>query len=222
MGVSPGSVRHELSRARLLPSVTRILASLTRKEAQMPPKSFGLNVARKRCLWNKIDKSKLSENSFWNQAKKNSSLQLVGVDIDKDEVASLFTFPLNKTLSAPTNEVASNSKKPASKQKVQLTNIRRRTVNERKEFIAFRPNFERNGKDPNAVFINADRVEKIESSPFFEVEYAESCKVSGVLLPVSLRIAVMFSQQNFLSSLFHLDAQGWFFVCLLCCCANFA
>jgi len=127
---------------------------------------------------------------------------LSSVDLDKDEVASLFPSPLNYTPSAPPNEVASNAKKPIPKQNVQLINRRCGTVNEPKEFIAIHP-----------IFINADRVEKIESNTPFEVEYAESCKVSGALLPVSLHIAITSPQQPFLYYLFYLDAKVGFLVC---------
>ena len=180
MGISPHLGRRALSRARLLPSVSCILASLTR-----------------------------------------TIHALASVDLDKEEVASLFTSPLNNTPSAPPNEVASNAKKPTPKQNVQLINRRCGTVNEPKEFIAFHPNFERNGKEPNSIFINADRVEKIESNTPFEVEYAESCKVSGALLPVSLHIAITSPQQPFLYSLFYLDAQGWSFLFVVLLLLNY-
>ncbi|KAL7530961.1 hypothetical protein ACHAXR_003771, partial [Thalassiosira sp. AJA248-18] len=94
------------------------------KDAQKPSKPKGPKVARKRLHWNKIDESKLHENSFWNQAQ--SSVQLVGLDVDNEEFASLFTSPLNKS-AAPKKDSSSNAKKPlSSKQKVQLIDARRR------------------------------------------------------------------------------------------------
>ena len=94
------------------------------KAAQEPSKPKGPKVARKRLHWNKIDESTLHEDSFWNQAK-DQSLQLVGLDIDNEEFASLFTSSLNKA-AAPKKEAASSSKKSSSKQKVQLIDSRRR------------------------------------------------------------------------------------------------
>jgi len=95
------------------------------KDARKPAKPKGPKVARKRLHWNKIDESKLHEKSFWNQAKDQSSLQLVGLDIDNEEFASLFTSSLNKA-AAPKKETASDAKKRSSKQKVQLIDGRRR------------------------------------------------------------------------------------------------
>jgi hypothetical protein len=83
-------------------------------------------VARKRLHWNKIDESKLNQQSFWNQAKEeHASLQLVGLDNDNDEFASLFTSPVTKS-AAPKKENASDVKKLTRKQKVQLIDGRRR------------------------------------------------------------------------------------------------
>ena len=46
---------------------------------------------RKRLHWNEIDESKLKAQSFWSQVKNESpSLQLVGLDIENEEFASLF------------------------------------------------------------------------------------------------------------------------------------
>lgn len=93
------------------------------KEAKkQPAKPKGPKVARKRLHWNKIDESKLSENSFWNQAK-DESLQLVGLDFDNEEFASLFTSEVGKKPVTPKKE---ESKKTSSKQKVQLIDGRRR------------------------------------------------------------------------------------------------
>ena len=91
------------------------------KEAQKPTKPKGPKVARKRLHWNKIDESKLSANSFWNQAK-GESLQLEGLDFDNEEFASLFTSEVGKK---PAKK--EETKKPlSSKQKVQLIDGRRR------------------------------------------------------------------------------------------------
>ena len=67
-----------------------------------------------------IGEPKLAENSLWDQATKQSSIQLDGVDIDKEEVASLIS-PLNKSQGA-----ASAESQPSSNQKVQLIDGRRR------------------------------------------------------------------------------------------------
>ena len=89
---------------------------------KQPAKPKGPKVARKRLHWNKIDESKLSENSFWNQAK-DESLQLVGLDFDNEEFASLFTSEVGKKPVTPKKE---ETKKTSSKQKVQLIDGRRR------------------------------------------------------------------------------------------------
>ena len=74
----------------------------------------GPKVARKRLHWNKIDESKLNEKSFWNQAKdEHASLQLVGLDIDNEEFASLFTSQVNKT-AAPKKDPSADVKKSSS------------------------------------------------------------------------------------------------------------
>jgi len=91
-------------------------------EIKKPTKPKGPKVARKRLHWNKIDESKLSENSFWSQAKSDD-LKLVGLDIDNEEFASLFTSEVGKKAAAPKKE---ETKKPSSKQKVQLIDGRRR------------------------------------------------------------------------------------------------
>jgi len=97
--------------------------SSKQKEAKkQPAKPKGPKVARKRLHWNKIDESKLSENSFWNQAK-DESLQLVGLDFDNEEFASLFTSEVGKKPATPKKE---ETKKTSSKQKVQLIDGRRR------------------------------------------------------------------------------------------------
>lgn len=97
------------------------------KDAKKPEKSnAGPKVARKRLHWNKIDESKLNEKSFWNQAKgEHASLQLVGLDIDNEEFASLFTSQVNKS-AAPKKDVTADAKKSPGKQKVQLIDGRRR------------------------------------------------------------------------------------------------
>lgn len=91
-----------------------------KKPAKPKPK-----VARKRLHWNKIDESKLHEDSFWNQAKDQSSLQLKGLDIDNEEFASLFTSEVGKPV-AIKKDASADAKKPSSKQKVQLIDGRRR------------------------------------------------------------------------------------------------
>lgn len=93
----------------------------TKKEVT---KLKGGNVARKRIHWNKIDESKLSVDSFWNQAKEHSSLQLVGLDFDNEEFASLFTSPVKNHSNS--EKPAAAASKAASKQKVQLIDGRRR------------------------------------------------------------------------------------------------
>lgn len=92
------------------------------KVAPKPSQPKGPKVARKRLHWNKIDESKLHKDSFWSKAK-DSSLQLVGLDVDNEEFASLFTSSVSKT-AAPKKETA--TKKPLAKQKVQLIDSRRR------------------------------------------------------------------------------------------------
>lgn len=96
------------------------------KEEETPKitRPKGVNVARKRIHWNKIDESKLAIDSFWNQAKEHSSLQLVGLDFDNEEFASLFTSPV-KNHTNPEKSVSATSK-ATSKQKVQLIDGRRR------------------------------------------------------------------------------------------------
>lgn len=97
------------------------------EEKKQPVKANnGPKVARKRLHWNKIDESKLNEKSFWNQAKgEHASLQLVGLDIDNEEFASLFTSQVNKS-AAPKKDPAAEAKKSPGKQKVQLIDGRRR------------------------------------------------------------------------------------------------
>ena len=94
------------------------------EETQKDSKPKGGNVARKRIHWNKIDESKLSVDSFWNQAKEHSSLQLVGLDFDNEEFASLFTSPVKHHTNP--EKSASVTPKATSKQKVQLIDGRRR------------------------------------------------------------------------------------------------
>jgi hypothetical protein len=96
------------------------------KEAPTTPKKTkGSTIVRKRLHWNKIDESKLAENSFWNQAKDQTSFQLAGLDIDNEEFASLFTSSPNKK-PLTTSNAAPDAKKPKSNQKVQLIDGRRR------------------------------------------------------------------------------------------------
>ena len=97
----------------------------TKETPTTPKKIKGSTIVRKRLHWNKIDESKLSENSFWNQAKDQASIQLAGLDIDNEEFASLFTSSPNKKALVTTN-AAPDAKKPKSNQKVQLIDGRRR------------------------------------------------------------------------------------------------
>lgn len=96
------------------------------KEAKPTKINNDPKVARKRLHWNKIDESKLNEKSFWNQAKdEHASLQLVGLDIDNEEFAALFTSSVNKS-AAPKKAKESDANKPIGKQKIQLIDGRRR------------------------------------------------------------------------------------------------
>lgn len=133
MGIPPGAVQNALKKEGKDPNIINLDPEKSLASQQKPKAKAGQKpvqpkpkVARKRLHWNKIDESKLSENSFWNQAKDQSSLQLVGLDIDNEEFASLFTSPLNKKPVAPKKDAASDAKKPSSKQKVQLIDGRRR------------------------------------------------------------------------------------------------
>ena len=134
MGIPIVAIQHTLIKKGKDPNVINLepdkpLSSQQQpkpKEAQMHSKFIGPKVARKRLHWTEIDESKLSENSFWNQAKINSSLQLVGIDFNEEEFASLFNAVLNETPLAPPNEEVSDERKPAPKQKVQLIDSRRR------------------------------------------------------------------------------------------------
>jgi hypothetical protein len=134
MGIPMGAVQHALINEGKDPNIINLdpdkpLSSQQQpkpKEVQMHTKFIGPKVARKRLHWTEIDESKLTENSFWNQANKKSSVQLVGLDFSKEEFASLFTSPLNETQLAPPNDEASDENKPAPKQKVELIDRRRR------------------------------------------------------------------------------------------------
>lgn len=118
-GKDPNIVNMDPDKSLASQQQTKLSKAETPAKANNAPK-----VARKRLHWNKIDESKLHEKSFWNQAK-DQSLQLVGLDIDNEEFASLFTSPMNKA-AAPKKGAATDTKKPSSKQKVQLIDGRRR------------------------------------------------------------------------------------------------
>lgn len=133
MGIPMGAVRQAIQKEGKDPNIIDLdpekplsQQHTKSKDASKPrSKPSASKVARKRLHWNKIDESKLVENSFWNQAKDQASLKLVGLDFDNEEFASLFTTPVNKA-AAPKKEVASDAKKASSKQKVQLIDGRRR------------------------------------------------------------------------------------------------
>jgi hypothetical protein len=132
MGIPMGAVQNALKKDGKDPNIISLdpdkpLYSQQQSKAKAAPtpnKAIGPKVVRKRLHWNKIDESKLSENSFWNQAKEQS-LQLVGLDFDNEEFASLFTSSPMKSPSA-TPKDAPDAKKPKSNQKVQLIDGRRR------------------------------------------------------------------------------------------------
>jgi hypothetical protein len=134
MGTPMGAVQNAMKRDGKDPNVINLdpnktLASqqqTTAEVAKTSKKADGPKVVRKRLHWNKIDESKLAENSFWNQAKDKSSLQLVGLDFDNEEFASLFTSSQLKPPSATLKDESSEAKKPKSNQKVQLIDSRRR------------------------------------------------------------------------------------------------
>ena len=134
MGVPPPAVKQALQKEGKDPGVIDMDPKKPLSQKQSKPddvkKSSKIynasKVARKRLHWNKIDESKLNEKSFWNQAKdKHASLQLVGLDIDNEEFASLFTSQINKT-AAPKKDSVLDTKKSPGKQKVQLIDGRRR------------------------------------------------------------------------------------------------
>ena len=133
MGIPMGAVQNALKKEGKDPNINSLdtdkpLSSQQQskaKAAPTPKQATGPKVVRKRLHWNKIDESKLSENSFWNQAKEQSPLQLVGLDFDNEEFASLFTSSPMKSPSA-TPKDAPDAKKPKSNQKVQLIDGRRR------------------------------------------------------------------------------------------------
>jgi hypothetical protein len=133
MGIPVGAVQNALKKEGKDPEIInmdpeRPLSSQSKSEkseaSQPKKKPNEPKVARKRLHWNKIDESKLDASSFWNQAK-DQSLQLVGLDIDNEEFANLFTSPINKE-AAPQKETNPDTKKNSSKQKVQLIDSRRR------------------------------------------------------------------------------------------------
>mmetsp|Transcript_9298 Transcript_9298/g.18757 ORF Transcript_9298/g.18757 Transcript_9298/m.18757 type:complete len:1807 (+) Transcript_9298:262-5682(+) len=134
MGIPVGAVQNALKKEGKDPEIINMdparplsAQSKSKKTEVSQPKKEKLNppkVARKRLHWNKIDESKLDASSFWNQAK-DQSLQLVGLDIDNDEFANLFTAPINNE-AAPKKATKPDAKKNSSKQKVQLIDSRRR------------------------------------------------------------------------------------------------
>ncbi|KAL9178540.1 LOW QUALITY PROTEIN: hypothetical protein ACHAXT_001878 [Thalassiosira profunda] len=130
MGIPLGAVQNALQKEGKDPSIVNLDPEkpLSQQQSKTPSpqkaKPKGPKVARKRLHWNKIDESKLHEKSFWNQSK-GQDLQLVGLDVDNEEFASLFTSPLNKA-AAPKKDAAADTKKPTGKQKVQLIDGRRR------------------------------------------------------------------------------------------------
>ncbi|KAL3782204.1 hypothetical protein HJC23_001024 [Cyclotella cryptica] len=134
MGIPVPAVKQALQKEGKDPNIIEMdpekpLSQQQNKAGQNTQKATPANapkVARKRLHWNKIDESKLNEKSFWNKAKEeHASLQLVGLDIDNEEFASLFTSPVNKS-AAPKKDNAPDVKKPSGKQKVQLIDGRRR------------------------------------------------------------------------------------------------
>ena len=133
LGIPIGAVQNALKKEGKDPNVISLdpdksLSSQQQSKANAAPtpkQATGPKVVRKRLHWNKIDESKLSENSFWNQAKEQSPLQLVGLDFDNEEFASLFTSSPMKSPPA-TPKDAPDAKKPKSNQKVQLIDGRRR------------------------------------------------------------------------------------------------
>jgi hypothetical protein len=90
-----GAVQNAMKRKGKDPNVINLdpdkpLSSQQQSKAtatQMSKKTDEPKIVRKRLHWNTIDESKLSENLFWSQAKEQSSLQLVGLDIDNKEFA---------------------------------------------------------------------------------------------------------------------------------------
>ena len=133
MGIPIGAVQNALMKEGKDPEIIN-MDPLKPLSAQSKPKKSDaiqpkkkLNqpkVARKRLHWNKIDESKLDASSFWN-LKKDQSLQLVGLDIDNEEFANLFTSPIT-TEAASKKKSNPDVKKNSSKQKVQLIDSRRR------------------------------------------------------------------------------------------------
>ena len=132
MGIPVGAVQNALKKEGKDPEIinmdpARPLSAQSKSEkseaSQPKKKPNSPKVARKRLHWNKIDESKLDASSFWNQAK-DQSLQLVGLDVDNEEFANLFTSPINKE-AAPKKETKPDAKKNKN-QKVQLIDGRRR------------------------------------------------------------------------------------------------
>jgi hypothetical protein len=95
MGTPMGAVQNAMKRIGKDPNVINLdpnkqLSSQQQSKAKATQASKitnGPKIFRKQLHWNTIDESKLSENLFWNQAKEQSSLQLVGLDIDNKEFA---------------------------------------------------------------------------------------------------------------------------------------
>jgi hypothetical protein len=133
MGIPIGAVQNALKKEGKDPEIINMdpekpLSAQSKSEksdaSQPKKKPNSPKVARKRLHWNKIDESKLDATSFWNQAKGDESLQLVGLDFDNEEFANLFTSPINKE-AAPKKETKPDAKKNKN-QKVQLIDSRRR------------------------------------------------------------------------------------------------
>lgn len=129
MGIPMGAVQNAMKKEGKDVNIINLdpelsLSSQQQSKAKAVPTPKKPKVKRKKLHWNTIDESKLSENSFWNQAKGQSSLQLVGLDIDNEEFDSLFSSPLGKTILP--KEAGSDAKKPSKKEKIQLIDSRRR------------------------------------------------------------------------------------------------
>ena len=133
VGIPLGAVQHALINEGKDPDVINLdpnkpLSSQQQSKAEGAQMSFYK-------IRHEIGEPKLSENSLRDQATEQSSIQVVGVDIDNEEVAS-FTSPLNKTISAPPQGEASDESQPSSNQKVQLIDGRRRHVDQGKSYTS--------------------------------------------------------------------------------------
>lgn len=63
------------------------------------PSDKNVTCSRKQIHWATVNKSKLPEDSVWNQNENDSSYQVVGLDTENAEFQSLVTSPVKGSVS---------------------------------------------------------------------------------------------------------------------------